>query len=144
MVGALAFATALLVVAGTRLAPMSRSCAPDLSPAACEAAVAAVLRRGLPALHPLILAARVEPGSAAGAEELGHRATVTFDLLAVPGSTSVELHSDQGGHWGGRSDRSAAELAAWSLLPLLLASVVGVGAAAWIRRRRAPTAGAAP
>jgi hypothetical protein len=136
MAGGLALAAVLVIAAGVSLAPLSRSCAPGLSEAACEGSVSAVLRRGLPGFHPLILGAHAEAGPAAGSSEVGHRATLTFDLLAVPGPTIVELHYDQGGHWGGRSDRSAAEIAAWTLLPLALASVVGVGLVAWRRRRQ--------
>ena len=79
----------------------------------------------------------MEPGAAAGAGELGHRATVTFDLLGMPAPTRVELYFDQGGHWGGESDRSDMEIAAWTLLPPLLASLIGVGLVARGWRRRA-------
>lgn len=143
--GRLLLAAALLVVVGASLGPLSRSCAPALEEAACEGAIDAVLRRGLPGLRPLILAAHVEPGSAPRPGDLGHRATVTFDLLGVPGPTQVALHFDQGGHWGGAADRSETELAAWSLSPLLLASVAAIGLVGATRLRQPrPTAGAAP
>ena len=51
---------------------------------------------------------------------------MTFDLLCVPGPTTVRLFYDIGAHWGGAPDRGALELAAWSLLA---AGVVGVGVA---------------
>jgi len=143
LAGALVLAAVLVIMIGMSVAPISRSCARGLVEDACEGAVEAVLRRGLPALHPLILAATVEPGLAE-AGELGHRATVTFDLLGVPGATRVALYFDRGGHWGGESDRSETEVAAWTLLPLLLASAVGIGLVAVGWRRRGPTAGAGP
>lgn len=127
-----------LTVVGTNAAPLSHSCADDLDVTACEGALGAVLRRGLPDLHPLILSAHVEAGPAPGPEDLGHRATVAFDLLGVPGSTSIDLYYDRGGHWGGESDRADSEIRAWSLAPLavgvsLAAVVLGV---AWRRRSR--------
>lgn len=141
--GALVLAAVLVIVMGMSVAPISRSCPREFEQGACEGAVEAVLRRGLPALHPLILAAAVEPGPAEAGQP-GHRATVAFDLLGVPGATRVALYFDQGGHWGGESDRSEAEVAAWTLLPLLLASAVGVGLVAVGWRRHRPTAGAGP
>ena len=93
---------------------------------ACHETVAAALERGLAPFHPLILAAHVEPGPAADPSQYGLRASVTFDLLGVPGPTTVRLFYDIGAHWGGAPDRGALELAAWSLLA---AGVVGVGVA---------------
>lgn len=132
---------ALIVGLSASAAPLARTCSPALSDQACEGAVDAVLRRGLPGLHPLIVGARVEPGPAPGPQDLGHRATVYFDLLALPSSTSVELHYDQGAHWGGVLDRDQDEIAAWALAPVLLAGLLGVGivALAWKRRRDRPT-----
>lgn len=133
---ALVIAGLLLVIVGTSAAPLARTCSAELDEDACQGAVDAVLRRGLPPLHPLILAAHVEPGEAAGPDQVGHRATVDFDLLGVPGTTSVALFFDQGAHWGGESDRTDAEVAAWALAPLLLGiigAVVVVGLA-WRRR----------
>ena len=77
-----------------------------------------------------------EGGPAAGA--LGHRATVTFDLLGVPGTTSVRLFLDMGGHWGGDVDRSQAELAGWTLVPLFLASGVAIVLVGRRGRRHSP------
>jgi len=102
----------LVVFAGTSAAPISRPCAEGMDVAGCEEAVTAVMKRGLPALHPLILSAHVEPGSAPGPQDLGHRATVTFELLGVPGPTSVNLYFDRGAHWGGESDRGDTEIKA--------------------------------
>jgi hypothetical protein len=98
--------------------------------------VVAALERGLAPLHPLILDASVEPGPASAATELGHRATVTFAMLGVPGPTEVKLFVDVGGHWGGTPDRRAPELAIWSLLTPTL--VLGSSWLLWrVRRRRA-------
>jgi len=130
----------LVVFAGTSATPMSRTCAEGMDVTGCEEAVTAVMKRGLPALHPLILSAHVEPGSAPGPQDLGHRATVTFELLGVPGPTSVNLYFDRGAHWGGESDRGDTEIKAWALAPLVIASllVVALLGLAW-RRRSAAT-----
>ena len=63
---------------------------------------------------------------------VGHRATVTFDLLGVPGPTTVALYYDIGAHWGGVTSRAPMELAGWALLGAtmvvaVLAGVVGLG-----------------
>jgi hypothetical protein len=137
----LVFAGVFLVVLGTSAAPLSRRCAPEMDKTGCDEAVVAVLKRGLPAFHPLILSADVKPGSAPGPQDLGHRATVDFTLLGVPGSTAVDLYFDRGAHWGGESDRGENEIAAWTLAPvvvvgLLAATILGF---AWWRRPRAAT-----
>jgi hypothetical protein len=116
----------VLVVAGLTSPPLARTCAAPIGETRCAETVTASLSRGLPRLHPLILAAHVEPGPAFSAGALGHRATVTFDLLGVPGATSVRLYLDMGGTWGGEVDRTDAELAVWAIVPLLLASGVAV------------------
>jgi hypothetical protein len=125
-----------LTVAGPTLEPLDRTCAPSLDEGACRRAVEAVRRRGLPEVHPLILAAHVEPGTAPDPTDLGHRATVHFDLLGVPGPTSVALYYDQGAHWGGVADRDAAELGAWTLAPLVVAGLLAVALLGLARRRR--------
>ena len=129
----------LVVVLGSSTAPISRTCSQDMDAAGCEGALSAVLRRGLPALHPLILSAHVEPGSAPGPGDLGHRATVAFELLGVPGATSIDLYFDSGAHWGGESDRDGTEIRAWALAPLAIASLMAltVLAVAWRRRSSA-------
>jgi hypothetical protein len=134
---ALVIAGLLLVVVGTTAPPLARTCAANLSEAACESAVNAVLRRGLPPLHPLILGAHAEPGAAPGSDQFGHRATVAFDLLGVPGPTSVELFFDEGAHWGGEADRSGAEMAAWAVAPLLVA-IIGAAVVLGLAWRRRP------
>lgn len=104
---------------------------------ACEATVDAAMRRGLPRPHPLILAARVAPGPAAVPGSTGHRATVTFGLLAWPGTVDVRLYYDMGGHWGGTPDRSGPELAAWWALPsLVLLAAAGLLLVLALRARR--------
>jgi hypothetical protein len=128
-----------LVVLGGSSTPLSRTCADELSVAACEGAVDAVMRRGLPSLHPLILAAHVEPGSAPGFADMGHRASVSFDLLGVPGATTIDLYYDAGGHWGGESDRPDDEIAAWTVAPLASAIIVGVVIVGLTWRRRPAT-----
>lgn len=129
----------LLVVAGIGSSAPAPSCAAGMDRNACESAVGAVVRRGLPAIHPLILATSVEPGSAAGPQDLGHRATVEFELLGMPDPLSIELYYDEGAHWGGRTDRSDDEVAAWTLAPLALAGLIAAGvlALAWHRRSHA-------
>jgi hypothetical protein len=126
-----------LVVVGTNASAPEPTCADEMDPVACTSAVGAVVRRGLPELHPLILATRVEPGAQPGPQENGHRATVEFDMLGVPGPVVIELYYDVGAHWGGRLDRSEAEVAAWALAPLALAGLVAVPLVGlgWRRRR---------
>jgi len=133
----LLLAALLLIWASVAAGPLTRTCAPEMGQAACDSAIEAVLRRGLPPLHPLILGAHAEPGAAPGPQDLGHRATVTFDLLGVPGPTSVALYFDRGAHWGGVPDRDAGQVAAWTLAPLILAGLLGALTAglAWHRRR---------
>lgn len=135
----LLLAGVVLSVFGMSAAPLSQTCAEELDAVACDGAVSAVLRRGLPDPHPLILGAHVEPGSAPGADEFGHRATVSFDLLGVPGTTAIELYYDRGAHWGGESDRAADEIRAWSLAPLALGSILAAAVLVigWRRRPRA-------
>lgn len=112
---------AVIVIVGTSAQPLRETCAAALRGDVCQETVAAALERGLPQLHPLILAARVDPGPASASSELGHRATVTFEMLGVPAPTRVKLFVDVGAHWGGSADRGSVELALWSLVPAALA-----------------------
>jgi hypothetical protein len=127
--GAAALAAALVVLAAGALAPpLHETYAPTITPAVGAETVYAAMERGLSPLHPLILDAYVEPGSADQPTELGHRATVTFTMLGIPGPTTVRLFVDVGAHWGGVPDRGAAELATWSLVaPLLVAGAILLG-----------------
>jgi hypothetical protein len=127
----------LLAVAASSVSPLRVTCATGMDVPECQGTVTASLSRGLAPVHPLIVAAHVEPGPAAATDAHGHRATVTFDLLGVPGTTSVRLFYDMGGHWGAVPDRTAVELAAWALVAA--AAVVGIaGIAALALRRRHP------
>jgi hypothetical protein len=126
----------LLVVAGIAAPPLSRTCAASLPEGACAAAVSAVERRGLADLHPLILAVHVEPGSEPGSDEIGHRATVRFDLLGSARPLNIELHYDQGSHWGGEPDQGDAELAAYALAPVAVAGAAGAAIVGLASRRR--------
>ncbi len=130
-------------LAASAVKPLSVTCAPELDAQVCQDTVAASLSRGLAPFHPLILSALVEPGEATGPGESGHRATVTYDLLGVPGPTTVRLFYDVGGHWGGVPSRSATELGVWALLAAALAFgavavVIGLGVR-MVRRRRPVT-----
>jgi len=129
----------LLVALGTQSDAPAPTCAEGMDEVACQSAVGAVVRRGLPELHPLILATRVEPGPNAGPQDLGHRATVEFDMLGMADPLSIELHYDVGAHWGGRPDHSEEEVAAWALAPLGVAGLIAMGLLgfAWYRRRSA-------
>lgn len=131
--------TALNILAGTAAPPLAVACSPAVAREVCRETIDAARARGLPPVHPLILGARVEPGAASGEGELGHRATVTFDLLGVPGTTDVRLYFDIGAHWGGRADRGAIELALWSALPGTLAALL-VGWLVRVRTRWTPGA----
>lgn len=120
--------TGLLAAGASAVPALQITCAPGgPQDQACRDTVFAAQERGLAPFHPLILAAHVEPGPAADPGQNGHRATVTFDLLGIPGPTRVRLFYDIGGHWGGVPDRGALELAAWSLLVAMVA--VSLGAA---------------
>ena len=135
LAGLLAFAalTGILAMLASAVPPLQITCATTLTDQVCHGTVTASLERGLAPFHPLILAAHVDPGSA-GPTENGHRATVTFDLLGVPGPTTVRLFYDIGGHWGAVPDRALTELALWSLLAV--AAIVGLGAASSVLLRR--------
>jgi hypothetical protein len=127
---------ALILVAGALVPPIHETSATSISAEVRHETVVAALERGLAPLHPLILDASVEPGPASAATELGHRATVTFAMLGVPGPTQVRLFVDVGTHWGGTPDRGGAELAIWSMLTPML--VLGGPWLLWrVRRRRA-------
>jgi hypothetical protein len=125
----------LLLVAGASSAPPLAQVCDGLETAACEGAVEAVRRRGLASVHPLILSVTVEPGTAPRPQDLGHRATLTYQMLGMPDTTVIELYYDQGAHWGGETDRSDTELAAWALAPLALAALLAAGLLALARRR---------
>ena len=141
VVAALAALAVALAVAFSIAAPRTISCAPGPlgDPVVCRDTVTAAMERGLAPFHPLVLGALVEPGETAGTTENGHRATVSFDLLGVPGPTTVRLFYDIGGHWGGVPSRGATELATWALAAAAI--TVGVVAAVFaliarIRRKR--------
>ncbi len=127
----------VIAVLASSVAPLRVTCASTIPADVCAGTVAASLTRGLP-VHPLVLAANVEPGPAALSNTAGHRATVQFDLLGVPGSTSVRLFYDMGGHWGAVPSRSAMESAAWALAASAIAVGLGglviVGVGRWRRR----------
>jgi hypothetical protein len=137
----------LFALGASSIRPLRIGCAPGLDSQVCADTVTASLSRGLAPFHPLILSAYVEPGEVTGAGESGHRATVTYDLLGVPGPTTVRLFYDVGGHWGGVPNRTAPELAAWALLTSAIAvgivGLVGSGIRRWSRRRVGGHEGAA-
>lgn len=127
----------LWVVLGVGARPIEETCDARLTRAVCVETVDAALRKGLPVIHPLLLTARAEPGPAAESDQFGHRATVRFGLLGIPGPVSVRLFFDAGGHWGGIADRGTAELSVWSMAQGVV--VAGAAAGAWTlfsRRRR--------
>jgi len=122
-------AGATWIALGAGLPPRSETCDRSLAADVCHETIDAALRRGLPPVHPLLLAAHAEPGPAARPDQLGHRATVTFGVLGMPGDVRVRLYFDAGGHWGGVVDRGVLELAAWALAQgLLLGAGIGGGA----------------
>lgn len=125
------------VAIGAAVRPLQLTCDPVLARDVCLETIDAALRKGMPRVHPPLLAAHAEPGPAARPDQFGHRATVTFDVLGVPGPISVRLFFDAGGHWGGIASRGAAELALWTLAQ----GVVAAAAAGWLwlllRRHRA-------
>jgi hypothetical protein len=121
--GALALAlvalTVLAAVAPGR--PLLVDCpGEDLPRDVCLESIEGALARGLRPPHPLVLSASAAPGPASGPRELGHRATVSFLVLAIPPRVDVRLYYDLGGRWGAEHDRSRDELAAWWATPVLL------------------------
>lgn len=135
-----AFVVAPFLVVSVVAGPLNVTCESGIATDDCHETVTAALERGLPGLHPIILATRVDPGPAVAPSELGHRATVTFTMLGVPGATRVKLFVDVGGHWGGVPDRGPAELALWSLV---VPAVVLAGlCVAWLVGVRIVAAGA--
>ncbi len=133
----------LLVVVGVSSPVPAPTCADGMDEAACTSAVGAVVRRGLPEIHPLILATSVEPGTEPGPQDMGHRATVEFEMLAVPEPVSIELYYDVGAHWGGRLDRPEQEVVAWTFAPLVVAGLAAglILSLAWWRGRAGRTTG---
>jgi hypothetical protein len=138
--GLIVTALAIAVAVSASVPPLHVECpAVGMSAEACHASVDATLRRGLAAPHPLILAARVEPGTA-GPTGQGHRATITYDLLGMPYPTVVELHHDSGGHWGGNADHGWPELPLWWGVPVVV--LLGLGGLLVTRGRRTPATAA--
>jgi hypothetical protein len=138
--GLLATALAIALVVSANVPPLRIECpVAGMTVKVCHDSVEATLQRGLPVPHPLILAARVEPGPAAQGTN-GHRATVTYDLLGMPSSTVVRLFYDIGGHWGGEADRGTLELGAWWAAPIV--ALLSLGGVLVTRGRRPPPAGA--
>lgn len=124
------------MVAGTTAHPLQQTCDPALSAGACSETIVAALKKGMPRPHPLLLAAHAEPGPQSRNDQLGHRATVTFDILGVPSPTTVKLFLDIGGRWGGTASRSDTEMVLWSVGQGAGVAVVVTGAGSWLVRRR--------
>lgn len=131
----------LWVVLGVVARPIEQTCDPQLTRPVCLETIDAALRRGLPAIHPLLLTAHAEPGPAAEADQFGHRATVRFGLAAVPGPVSIRMFFDAGAHWGGIADRQAPELLSWSVGEGILLAGSAAGAWSLLRRRRGAATG---
>ena len=118
----------LILVAGILAPPLRVTCpSPPYSADECTLTVDAAMRRGLGPVHPLILSASAEAGPDRQPGKLGHRDTASFDMLGVPGPMAIRLFFDVGAHWGGEPDRTAGELAIWSVG---VATVVGLAAGA--------------
>jgi hypothetical protein len=124
------------VAAGAALRPIQQSCDPRLAEDVCLETIDAALRRGLPPVHPPLLSARAEPGPAARSDQFGHRATVTFAVLGVPGETTVRLYFDAGAHWGGIPSRGPVELVLWAAALGGVVASAAVGGLELVRRRR--------
>lgn len=130
------FLGALWIAIGPVVRPVRQSCDPALAADVCLETIDAAMRRGIARVHPLLLAAHAAPGAAAGADELGHRATVTFEILGMPGPVSVKLFVDTGGHWGGVADRGVPELALWTAAQGVVVAAVTGGFWLLLQRRR--------
>ena len=110
---------------------------PALSAGACSETIVAALKKGMPRPHPLLLAAHAAPGPASGNDQLGHRATVTFDAVGMPVPITVDLYVDMGAHWGGVVDPGSGEVELWVAIQGVLAAAVVTALVGWaIRRRR--------
>jgi hypothetical protein len=128
---------ALWLAVGISAPPIERTCDAALARDACLETIDAALRKGLPAIHPLLLAAYAQPGPAARPDQLGHRATVTFSVLGVPGQIEIRLFFDAGGHWGGIANRPSPEMAAWAIgWAIAAGSAVAVAAGGLLRLGR--------
>jgi len=127
---------ALWVAIGVAVRPVRQTCDPALAADVCLETIDAAMRRGLARVHPLLLAAHAAPGPAAGADQLGHRATVTFAVLGMPGPVAVKLFFDAGGHWGGVADRGAPELALWTAAQGVVVAAATGGAWHLLQGRR--------
>lgn len=124
------------VAMGAAVRPLRQTCDPALATDVCLETIDAALRKGMARVHPLLLAAHAEPGPAARPDQFGHRATVTFDVLGVPGPTSVRLYFDAGGHWGGIASRGAAELALQAMAQGVVVAAAAAGGLRLLFRRR--------
>ena len=124
------------VAIGAAVRPLKLTCDPVLARDVCLETIDAALRKGMPRVHPPLLAAHAEPGPAARPDQFGHRATVTFDVLGVPGPVSVRLFFDAGGHWGGIASRGSAELALWALAQGVVAAAAAGSLGLLLRRHR--------
>jgi hypothetical protein len=124
------------VLASTVPPPLQQTCDPALSAGACSETIVAALKKGMPRFHPLLLVAHAEPGPESRNDQLGHRATVTFDAVGVPRPITVKLYLDMGAHWGGVADPRDGEVALWLIAQgaAVGAVVAGLGALA-VRRR---------
>ena len=114
----------LWIATGLAMRPLRQTCDPALATDVCLETIDAALRKGMPGVHPLLVGAHAEPGPAAGPDQFGHRATVTFDVLGMVGPTTVRLFFDTGAHWGGIADRGT-----WELLPWAVGEGLAVGGA---------------
>ena len=123
---------ALWVGLGLIVRPIDQTCDRSLARDVCLETIDAALRRGLPNIHPLLLAAHAAPGPAARSDQFGQRATVAFDVLGIPGPISVRLFFDAGAHWGGIADRGAPELALWTVAEGLVAAGAAAAAGSWL------------
>lgn|GEM_PF-2418531 len=131
------------VMVGTAVRPLQQTCDPVLSAGACSETIVAALKKGMPRPHPMLLSAHAAPGPQAGNDELGHRATVTFDALGTPGQITVDLYVDMGAHWGGVVDPGGDTVVLWSIAQggLLAALIAGIGCWLIYRRDVRPSAG---
>lgn len=123
------------VAVGIGVRPLRQTCDAALPADVCLETIDAAIRRGLPRVHPLLVSAHAEPGPAARADQFGHRATVTFEVLGIPRRVAVRLFFDAGAHWGGIPDMEAPELALWTAGHGLAVGGAAAGAALLLRYR---------
>ena len=137
-----AVAAAAVLAVGATTAPLSESCAPEstrptIATSRWTPPSAAVSLRSIRSSSPR--APSPVPTGRSASSGCGMSSSSTCS--ACPGSTRVDLHFDEGAHWGGRAEPAGRRSSrGWSALVSAVAFVVvagiGWGVVILVRRRR--------